>query len=80
MIILHINKVAFCRKDKLVKCHFVFVKLLSALHFLSHKIYINNANVVLTVVQLLLFLQNEGKCIKEVKIITSMGMLRAAAK
>ncbi len=40
----------------------------------------NFTNMVVTLAQCLSFLENKGKCLKEVKIITSMGMLRAAAE
>ncbi len=44
---------------------------------ISHNI---TTNMVVTVAQFLLFLQNEENVLKEVKIIASMGMSRAAAK
>ncbi len=60
------------------------MKPLSELHLLSRTIYVTNVNMALTLAEFLLFLQNKGKCIerygKNVKIITSTGMLRAAAR
>ncbi len=49
------------------KSKMLLVKLLSELQLLSCTIYVNNANMALTLAQLLLFQQNEGKWIKRGK-------------
>ncbi len=45
----------------------------------SHK-YVTSTNIAVTLAEFLLFLQNQGNGWKEVKIITSMSKLRAAAE
>ncbi len=55
------------------------MRLFSELRLSSWTLYITNANMAETLAQFLLFLQNEENALKELKIITSMSMLRAAA-
>ncbi len=56
----------------------VFVKPLGELRLSCHTIFLTNTSMAVTLAQFLWFLQNEGKWIEEVKIIISMGTLRAA--
>ncbi len=42
--------------------------------------YVTKANTAVTLAQFLLFCQNKISGLKELKIIASMGMFRAAAK
>ncbi len=65
---------------KIVRYCLVFVKLLCELHLSSRTVYVTHTNMAVTLAQFLPFFQSEGNWIKGVKIITSMGMLRTAAK
>ncbi len=61
---------------KIVMCHLVSVRPLSERCLLSRTTDVTNANMPVTLAHFLCFLQNEGKCIEEVKIITGLDMLR----
>ncbi len=68
---------AVCREDSYIPLE---LNLNSELCLSSCTIYVTNANIAVTLAHFLWFLQNEGNGLKEVKIVKSMGMLRAAAK
>ncbi len=65
---------AVCHEDSYIPLE---LNLNSELCLSSCTIYVTKANIAVTLAHFLWFLQNEENGLKEVKIVKSMGMLRA---